>query len=86
MGFRKAGNMIRGYAQLTTGMSKNEVIKLLGEPSGRKNRNGVETLVWRNSEFKGWMRGGTIERVIECDFEDGKLTGWDGQNMSQSRW
>ena len=78
--------MIDGYKQLYTGMSKSDVIDLLGEPTGQKARNGIETLIQRNSEFKGWARGGTIERTIEVDFEDGKVTGWDGQNMSASRW
>lgn len=86
MGFFKAGKMIDGYNQLREGMSKNDVISLLGEPNGHKRRGGVETLIWRNSEFKGWARGGTIERTIEVDFEDDKVTGWDGQNMSASRW
>ena len=86
MGFMKAGRMIDGYAQLQMGMSQSSVIGLLGEPSGRRMRGGVETLIWRNSEFKGWMRGGTIERTIEVDFEDSKVVGWDGNNMSMSRW
>ena len=59
---------------------------LLGDPSGQRTRNGVETLIWSNTEFKGWARGGNMERKIEVDFEDGKVTGWDGQNMSASRW
>ena len=86
MGFFKAGRMIDGYAQLKMGMSKQQVLDLLGNPTGQRARNGVETLIWRNSEFKGWARGGTIERTIEVDFEDGKVTGWDGNNMSASRW
>ncbi len=86
MGVFKAGRMISGYKQLRQGMSKEEVISLLGEPNGQKKRGGVETLVWRNTEFKGWMRGGNMERTIEVDFEDGKVCGWDGQNMSASRW
>ena len=86
MGFLKAGKMIDGYNQLREGMTKEKVISLLGEPDGQKKRNGIETLIWRNSEFKGWVRGGTIERTIEVDFEEGKVCGWDGQNMSASRW
>lgn len=86
MGFFKAGKMIDGYAQLRVGMTKNDVITLLGDPSGQRTRNGVETLIWSNTEFKGWARGGNMERKIEVDFEDGKVTGWDGQNMSASRW
>lgn len=86
MGFFKANKFIDGYSKLKIGMSKQEVIELFGEPNGQKIKNGEETLVWTNSEFKGALRGGTIERRIECTFEDEKLTGYDGQNMSQSAW
>lgn len=86
MGFFKANKFINGYSKLKIGMPKEEVIELLGEPNGQKVKNGEETLVWTNSEFKGALRGGAIERRIEITFEDGKLTGYDGQNMSQSAW
>ena len=86
MGFFQAGRMIDGYKKLRLNMSKSEVISLLGEPTGQRLRNGVETLIWRNNEFKGLFRGGTIERTIEVDFEDGKATGWDGQNINASQW
>lgn len=67
-------------------MPKKEVLNLFGEPNGQKVKNGEETLIWTNSEFKGALRGGTIERRIEFTFEDDKVTGYDGQNMSQSAW
>ena len=86
MGFFKAGKMIEGYSQLKMGMSKEEVIKLLGEPNGHKMIDGVETMIWSNTEFKGWVRGGTMERKIEVNFKDDKVVGYDGQNMSASRW
>ena len=86
MGFFKAGKMIEGYSQLKMGMSKEEVIKLLGEPNGHKMIDGVETMIWSNTEFKGWVRGGTMERKIEVNFKDDKVVGYDGQNTSASRW
>ncbi len=86
MGFFKANKLIDGYSQLTIGMHKQKVISLLGDPSGRKVKGNEETLVWTNSEFKGALRGGTIERRIEVTFEDERVTGYDGQNMSSSAW
>ena len=38
-------------------MSKEEVLNLFGEPNGQKVKNGEETLIWTNSEFKGALRG-----------------------------
>lgn len=86
MGFFKANKFIDGYSKLIIGMPKEEVLNLFEEPNGQKVKNGEETLIWTNSEFKGALRGGTIERRIEVTFEDGKVTGYDGQNMSQGAW
>ncbi len=86
MGFFKANKFIDGYSKLKIGMAKDEVISFFGQPNGQKTKDGEEILVWTNSEFKGALRGGTIERRIEVAFSDGKVIGYDGQNMSQSAW
>lgn len=86
MGFFRANKLIAGYSRLKIGMLKDEVLDLLGEPNGQKLKNGEETLIWTNSEFKGALRGGNIERRIEVIFEDGKVIGYDGENMSYSAW
>ncbi|MBR1867983.1 MAG: hypothetical protein IJ800_05335 [Clostridia bacterium] len=84
MGIFTASKMIDGYSKLKIGMEKQEVIDLLGEPTGMRNRNGVETFTWKHSEFKGFLRGGNVVRTIIADFEDGKLTGYDSENMDKS--
>lgn len=84
--FRKAKVMQKGYARLKVGMSKTEVLSLLGQPTGQRVLNGVETYTWKNSEFKGWARGGTITRSITVDFENDLVIGFDGENIDQSRW
>lgn len=81
-----AGKMIKAYSQLKIGMSKQEVMDMLGEPTGIRARDGVETLTWKHSEFKGFLRGGNIVRTIIVDFENGKLTGYDSENMDKSRF
>lgn len=45
-------------------MSKAEIISLFGEPTGQRTRNGIETLIWRNNEWKGITRDGTLERKV----------------------
>ena len=57
MGFFQANKFIDGYSKLKIGMSKEEVLNLFGEPNGQKVKNGEETLIWTNSEFKGALRG-----------------------------
>ena len=86
---KKSSNQSRmkeNYAKLKIGMSKEEVISLLGQPTGIRTRNGVETLTWKQSEWKGIFRGGSIVRSIVADFEKGLLTGYDSENMDKSRF
>lgn len=78
--------MINGYMQLQIGMSKTEVLNLLGSPTGCRTQNGMETFTWKHSEFKGLVRGGTIVRTIIVDFVDDKVTGYDSENMDRSRF
>lgn len=81
-----AGKMIKAYSRLKIGMSKQEIIDMLGEPTGTRVQNGVETLTWKHSEFKGFLRGGNIVRTIVADFENEKLTGYDSEHMDKSRF
>lgn len=81
-----AKTMKKGYAQLKIGMPKADVLALLGEPTGCRVRDGVETLTWKHSEFKGFLRGGNIVRTIVIDFVDDKVTGYDSENMDKSIW
>lgn len=81
-----AKTMIKGYAQLKVGMPKADVLKLFGNPTGCRTKDGVETLTWKHSEFKGFMRGGTIVRTVIVDFVDDKVTGYDSENMDRSRF
>lgn len=81
-----AKKMIKGYSQLKIGMSKAEVLGLFGEPTGCRVKDGVETLTWKHSEYKGFMRGGTIVRSVVVDIVDDKVTGYDSENMDRSVW
>lgn len=81
-----ASKMIKGYKKLNIGMSKDEVLKLFGSPTGSRVSGNIETLTWKHSEFKGFLRGGTIVRTIVVDFQNGVLTGYDSDNMDRSKW
>lgn len=83
---KTSARMINGYSRLKVGMSEDEVISLLGTPTGTRALNGIETLTWKHSEFKGWARGGTIVRSITADFENKVLTGFDSDNMDRPKW
>lgn len=86
MGILYAGKLIKGYSALRKGMSKREVIDLFGTPTLTRDRYGIETYIWKNNEWKGVLRGGTLTRTVEVDFEDDKVTGWDSENLEKTRW
>lgn len=81
-----AKTMIKGYAKLKVGMTKAEVLALFGDPTGCRVKDGVETLTWKHSEFKGFLRGGTIVRSVVVDIVDDKVTGYDSENIDRSIW
>ena len=86
MGMIKGSALKDGYSRLKIGMSKDEVISMFGQPNSVKARNGIETLAWWSREFKGMLRGGTIERRVEVEFENGLVCGYDGENIDASVW
>ena len=54
---------------LKMGMTKNEVISIMGNPSYQtSHQDGSYTLVYEKSEWKGIFRGGTRTRKIELVF------------------
>ena len=81
MGTGKAMKMKDIWKKLDLGMSKDEILAALGNPDSKKMRDGIETFTWINREFKGLLRGGSIDRRLTIEFQDGQVVGYDGDNM-----
>lgn len=86
MGMFKGANFIKAYHNLSIGMARDEVISMFGQPNSRKIRGETEILGWWSREFKGLLRGGSIERRATVEFENGLVTGYDGENIDVSIW
>ena len=86
MGMSKGANIKKGYAALKVGMSRDKVISIFGKPDAVKKQGNVEILSWWSREFKGFLRGGSIERRVTVEFEKGVVTGYDGENINASVW
>ena len=84
MGIAKASHFKNAYSKLRLGMSKEEVLNMLGDPNSLKVRSGIEIYTWWNREFKGLLRGGTIERRIIVEFDKDIVCGYDGENIDAS--
>lgn len=86
MGMMKASAFKEGYRKLRIGMEKKDVLSIFGPPDSQKVRENTEILGWWSREFKGLLRGGSIERKITVEFIDGKVSGFDGENIDASIW
>lgn len=82
----KGERMQKGFRKLKAGMTRAEVIEILGNPDSEGLRNGVEMIGWTNQEWKGILFGGRITRSIEVELVDGKVVGFTGQNINMSAW
>lgn len=85
-----SGNKFRENSQsVTNGMTKKEVIDIMGEPSyTKKHQNGSEEYIYEKSEWKGWARGGTKVRRMEIVFSsEGKVISIGrNQNCDMTGW
>ena len=84
----KASNMKQSYHELRIGMTKDEVLDMLGSPNtvGMKDSN-TEVLQWRNDE--GILRSAfdkDTARVIRVEIQAGKVTAFDGINIDKRTW
>ena len=84
MSIFKAREFKKAYQELKVGMEKSKVFYLLGAPDSERILDGVEKYSWVNREFRGLLRGGTMERKIICEFKDDQLIGYDGENITAS--
>ena len=81
---KNPAKMKYGYKELHIGMSRDEVIEIFGDPDSVSCRNGVETLGWETSEFKGFLRGGRTNRSVDVELENGKVVGFRGHNIDMT--
>ena len=84
MGFDKAKNLKENYRKITIGMTKWKLVEMFGEPDSIKQRGNTEIYSWWNSEYRGFLRGGLIERRVIVELQDDIVTGYDGVNIDTS--
>lgn len=77
-----ARKMKSAYTKLKLGMTKDEVLKILGNPDSQRMSNGIEIFGWFDGEWVGIFRGGRIERRIVVEFENNLVIGFDGTNVN----
>ena len=79
-----SGNHFRDDSQsIRVGMTTREVVNIMGNPSYTKEfPDGTYEFVYEKSEWKGFFRGGTIVRRMECVFSDEDILISIGKNAN----
>ena len=68
--------------KLNIGMTKGQVLKIMGDPHRREAENNTEWLLYPTEDENGWNEFGVYHRRPDSQwltplfFEDGKLKGW----------
>lgn len=81
MAYNKAKVLKENYRKITIGMTKWKLVEMFGEPDSIKQRENTEIYTWWNSEYRGFLRGGLIERRVIVEMKDDVVTGYDGVNI-----
>ena len=86
----KSGNNFRDNSkQIINGMTKSQVQSIMGSPSFTKtHQDGSVEWVYEKSEWKGFLRGGTMTRRMEIVFNSSGVVISVGrnQNCDRSGW
>lgn len=71
--------------KLCLGMSKNQVLSIMGEyPTSTERDENKEILIWEKSQWKGIQHGGTVTRGVKVVLVDGKVYDISNKNMNKS--
>ena len=83
----KSGNDFRDNSrQITNGMTQSQVRSIMGSPSFTKNhQDGSVEWIYEKSEWKGFLRGGTMTRRMEIVFNSSGVVISVGRNQNCDR-
>lgn len=71
--------------RIYTGMARDDVFKIMGDPYDYKTHyDGTEVYWWKKSQWKGWLRGGTLVRSLVVTIKGGKVIKIIRNNMDET--
>ena len=77
-------DFINDAETLSQGMSKNEVLSIMGEPTSKEVDGDKEILTWEKSQWKGIQNGGTVTRGVKVVIVDNKVVSISNKNLDKS--
>lgn len=82
---RKHKKFINKSSNISLGMTKSQVISIMGGYPTSTERNGdKEILIWEKNQWKGIAHGGTLTRGVKVVFLNGKVYDISSKNMDKS--
>lgn len=77
-------DFINNAEALEQGMSKSEVLSIMGEPTSKEYDGNKEILIWEKSQWKGIQNGGTVTRGVKVVIVNNKVVSISNKNLDKS--
>ena len=65
------------------GTNISRVISIAGQPDSKLNLGDTIIMTWESSEWKGFLRGGTIVRKMVFVVKEGVIVSRSGENLDR---
>ena len=69
---------------IKVGMTKEEVLSIMGSPTTTEQDENKTILIWEKSQWKGIQNGGTVTRGIKVVFVENKVISISNKNLDKS--
>lgn len=66
------------------GMTQEEVINIMGEPTSREKSGSKTVLIWEDTQWKGIQHGGTLTRSVKVFFQKNIVVSISYKNLDKS--
>ncbi len=75
---------VNSAKEIYSGMSRSEVISIMGEPTSKEYIGDEEILIWEKSQWKGIQNGGTVTRAVKVVLVDDIVVSVSNKNLDKS--
>lgn len=77
-------SFINNAQEIEQGMTKDEVLSIMGEPTSKEYDGNKEILIWEKSQWKGIQNGGTVTRGVKVVIVNNKVVSVSNKNLDKS--
>ena len=81
---KKHKDFIHNAKSIKNGMSKDNVIRIMGIPTAEERDGNKLILIWEKNQWKGIQNGGTLTRAIKVVFLNNEVISISNKNLDKS--